>query len=78
MGYIPESKHTGKWPKPQLSAFSYISEQSWHQLSLMLWAASEVEPLALAALFQSPYEAERMPYELLPLNNDQTSDLWAE
>lgn len=44
----------------------------------MLWAASEVEPLALAALSHSPYEAERMPYELLPLNNDQTSDLWAE
>lgn len=44
-------------------------------MSLMLRAASELEPLALAALSQLPYEAERMPYELLPLNNDQTSDL---
>lgn len=35
-GYISESKHSSVWPKPQLRPFSYISEESWHQIALIV------------------------------------------
>lgn len=53
-------------------AFQKRAGTKYHSL---LGAVLEAEPLAFVELSYLPYEAELIAYELLPVNNDQTSDL---